>query len=142
MSENKVKKGKKHEKPAETQLVITVTKGEVIKVEMLGATGQHRELSEKEFAAFAGEDELTDLEDALEEAYAAGVNDAVEDFIESDFAADEDEEIRHTIIRETAARQLLRRGVRRLILRRALQRGPKRTKARSNGNGVREATKH
>ena len=141
MSENKARKSKKHEKQTETQLVITVTKGEVIKVEMLGASGQHRELSEKEFAAFAGEDELTDIEDALEEAYAAGVNDAVEDSIASD-DEDEDEDIRHTIIRETAARQLLRRGVRRLVLRRALQRGPKRTKARSAANGVREATKH
>src|SRR5215469_4249594 len=119
MSENdsnkpkpKKAKSKSHEKRAGTQqIVVTLAKGEVLKVEALDGAGEHRELSQKEFAEIAGEDELTDLEDALEEAYAAGVNDAVEDSLESDFDGDEDEEIRRTIFREAAARQLLRRGV-------------------------------
>src|SRR6516165_12310888 len=78
----------KHEKRAETQKIVVtlnVAKGEVVKVEALDGAGEHRELSQKEFAEIAGEDELADLEDALEEAYAAGVNDAVEDSLESDF---------------------------------------------------------
>jgi hypothetical protein len=145
MAESKGKKSKKRsdERPVEPkELVLTISKGEVIKVETLDDSGRRNEVSEREFAELSGEDEMEDLEAALEEAYAAGIGDLLEETVEAEFADDEDERIRNAIVREAAARQLLRSGVRRLILRRALQRGtarkPKYKRPRTHHNGVEE----
>ena len=142
-------KGKKREaaRPAEKsvetrQLVVTlsVAKGDVVKVETIDGGGHRHEMPEKDFAALAGEDDLADLSAALEEAYAAGMSDAIDHEIDDDSVEDEDEdeEIRRTILREAAARKLLRRGVRRLVLRRTLRRGiqKKHAHSRHNGNGA------
>jgi hypothetical protein len=109
------------------QLVVTVrpSKGEVLMVERMEKSGQRREISAEEFAALAGEDEAEDIGAALEEAYAAGIVDALggEDVEDED---EEDEEaenaVRELILGRAAGRLLLRRSVRRIILRRALRR--------------------
>jgi len=146
MADAKGKKGKKKsdEKHSETrQIVVTLhaSNGGVIKVESLDEDGERTEVSEKEFAVLAGEDELDYLETALEEAYAAGVGDAIDESVGAD---DEDEEYENSILREVAARELLRSGVRRLIWRRALKRDPKakpsQARRQSNHNGAEEST--
>jgi hypothetical protein len=149
MAESKGKKGKRQHgdtRSKTTELVVTfnIGRGDVIKVEALEASGNRRSLSEKEFAEIAGDDECSDLEAALEEAYAAGISDAIEDSIDGLFDTDEDEEIRRSILRDTATKQLLKRGVRGLILRRALKQSPKRkpVPARSSHNGADEASDH
>jgi hypothetical protein len=96
------------------QLVVTlsVPNDEVIKVEQIDASGERREITEQEFAELAGEDEAY-LGAALEEAYEAGVRDAIE------------EEYGDGCSRQGAGPQLLvlqDAAVRRLILHRALQR--------------------
>lgn len=144
MAESKSKKGKKRsdERLAEPiELVLTISKGEVISIEALDDAGKRIEVSEREFAELSGEDEMEDLEAALEEAYAAGIGDVLEESVEAEFD-DEDQRLHNAIVREAAARQLLRSGVRRLILRRALQRGsgrkPKFKRPRANHNGAEE----
>ena len=44
--------------PRPSQIVVTLAKGEVLKVEALDGAGEHRELSQKEFAEIAGNDLL------------------------------------------------------------------------------------
>jgi hypothetical protein len=104
------------------QIVVTVSpqRGEILKVEKIERPGHRRELTEEEFAALAGEDEEEELEAAVEEAYTAGVLDALG---EEDEEEDEEETaLRQFILGRAVGRQLLRRGLRRLILHRALRR--------------------
>jgi hypothetical protein len=113
--------------PDETEqlvLTVSVSKGEILMVEKMEKSGQRHEISAEEFAAMAGEDEVEDFEAALEEAYKAGILDALG---EEDEEEDEEEEhaenaLRELILGRAAGRLLLRQGVRRLILRRALRR--------------------
>lgn len=109
------------------QLVVTLSasKGEVLKVEALSQSGQRSEISEGDFAALTGEDEIEELEVAFEEAYAAGVADALGEEDEEDEEEDEEEtkgSLRQLLLGRSAGRLLIRRGLRRLILRRALRR--------------------
>ena len=113
--------------PEETeQFVVTISsqKGEIVKVEKIERHGHRRELTEEEFAALAGEDEVEELEAAVEEAYTAGVMDALgeDDEDEDDEEAEEETALRQFVLGRAVGRQLLRRGLRRLILRRALRR--------------------
>ena len=123
---------------ATRQLVLTlgVADGGVIKVEKLEKSGQRHEVSDEEFAALAGEDGV-ELGAALEEAYTAGITDAINDELSEEEEDEEEEEeiLRRFILRRAAGRQLLRRGVRRLILRRLIGR------ARSEGKTPRSETK-
>jgi hypothetical protein len=104
------------------QLVVTLSgpKDDVVKVEHVEASGERHEITDQEFAELAGEDEEF-LGAALEEAYEAGLRDAIAEEYGEHYAEEEDEP-RHLIRQEAAARRLLRRGVRQLILRRALRR--------------------
>lgn len=132
------------EETEQLQFVVTLSapKGEVVKVEKIERPGQRRELSEEEFAQLAGEDEVEDLAAALEEAYAAGINDALgEDDEEEDEDDEEEIALRRFILGRAAGRQLLRRGVRRLILRRALRRELFRRRPRSERKTARVGRK-
>jgi hypothetical protein len=131
---SKSKKSGNRPREKQMQLVVTVAKGEVLKVAALSASGQPCELSEKEFAHIAGEHGAADLEKALKEAYAAGMRDALDESIEGHLVADKAEHIRRTILREAVAR----RGARRLMQPGARRRGSKRVAH----NGVRMAPKH
>jgi hypothetical protein len=106
-------------------LTLSASKGEVLKVETLSRSGQRSEISDEDFAALAGEDETEELGVAFEEAYTAGVVDALGEEDEEDEEEDEEEaqqSMRQLILGRSAGRLLIRRGVRRLILRRALRR--------------------
>jgi hypothetical protein len=121
------------EETEQLQFVVTLSApaGEIVKVEKVERPGHRRELSEEEFAQLAGEDEVEELGAALEEAYAAGINDALGDDDEDEEDEDEEIALRRFILGRAAGRQLLRRGVRRLILHRALQRELARRQPRS-----------
>lgn len=97
------------------ELVVTVSlpAGDVVKIAELKSGGQRRELSEQEFAELAAHGEEEGLAAALEEAYAAGAEDANEG---------EEAEAGRRILWDAAARLRLRGTVRRLVLARALTR--------------------
>jgi hypothetical protein len=105
------------------ELVVTlsVAQKKIVKVEAVEPSGARHALADQDFAELVGEDEEETLVAALEEAYAAGAEDALED---DDEPAAEGDGVEHhrTIMWEAAARQDLRRSVRRLILSRALRR--------------------
>jgi len=97
------------------QLVVTfnATVGEIVKVEKVDKAGKHQELTEKECAKLAGQDEVEEIEVALEEAFEAGIAVMLGDEYEG-YAEDYDDE-------ETAVRQLLIGGIlQRLPVRRRL----------------------
>ncbi len=104
------------------ELVVTldVANKKIVKVEEVEASGTRHAIADEDFAELVGEDEQETLVAALEEAYAAGAEDALEDETAEDEG--DGEARRRTILWEAAARQNLRRSVRRLILGRALQR--------------------
>jgi hypothetical protein len=114
---------KKQIETKEILVTLAASNGEVIKVETLEKSGQRRALTDEEFADLAGE-EAIDLGAALEHAYATGIADALQDELGDDegVAGDEEEILRRFIFRIAAGRQVLRRGARKLILRRALHR--------------------
>ena len=83
------------------QLVVTfnAAMGEIVKVEKVDKTGKRQELTEEECAKLAGQDEVEEIEAALEEAFEAGVAVVLGDEDEKDAEDDDDE--------ERALRQLL-----------------------------------
>ena len=111
---------KKHLETKEIVLTLTAPNGDVVKIEALEKSGQRRELNDDEFSQLAGNDAV-DLGDAVEQAYATGIADALQDD-EEEGNEDEAEILRRFILRVAAGRQLLRRGAHKLIVRRALHR--------------------
>jgi hypothetical protein len=125
-------------------LTLSASKGEVLKVETLSRSGQRSDISDEDFAALAGEDETEELGVAIEEAYSAGIVDALGE--EDEEEEDEDEEeaqnsIRDLILGRSAGRLLIRRGLRRLILRRALRRQILGQRSKAGGKGERKGRK-
>jgi hypothetical protein len=57
------------------QLVVTfnAAMGEIVKVEKVDKAGKRQELTEEECAKLAGQDEVEEIEAALEEAFESGV---------------------------------------------------------------------
>src|SRR5262245_15358537 len=105
------------------QLLVTlsVATGEIVKVEKLDQAGKSHELSEDEYAELAADDDTDELEAALEEAYEAGVADALgED--DEDGADGEELALRRLVVGRLLVRGMLRRGLRRRLLRRAIRR--------------------
>ena len=101
-------------------LTLAAPNGDVIKIEALEKSGQRRELDDDEFSALAGNDAV-DLAAAVEQAYATGIADGLQDDLGED-DEDEAEILRRFILKVAAGRQLLRRGAHKLIVRRALHR--------------------
>jgi hypothetical protein len=109
------------------QLIFTIraAKGEVIKVEKIEADGKRREISKEEITAFVGKDELSEIENALDEAFEVGISGVLDPGGEGEESAETEEEtaLRRellTLIIGTEVRRRLRhRIVRRLILSRA-----------------------
>jgi hypothetical protein len=106
------------QRSATEQLVLTIEtpSRKVVKIERVDEDGARQELSEEECAKLAGEDEVEELDAALEEAFEAGAAAALgED--------DEDEDDQGTMIRRRLRHRLLTRLLlRRLIRRRLLER--------------------
>jgi len=118
--------------PEETeQLVVTIgaTSGEVVKVEKVDKAGKRDELSQEECLKLAGEDEVDEIEAALEEAFEAGVAGALgeEGENDDDDVDDLEQALRRLVIgglltRRPVLGRLRRRTLQRLLLRRLLRR--------------------
>src|SRR5262245_30574690 len=100
------------------QLVVTINpaKRRIVKVEKIDKAGKHQELSEEECGKLVGEDEVEEIESALEEAFEAAVAGLLGDEYEADgeYEDEEDRAVRRFLISEI----LIRRSVRRRIMNR------------------------
>jgi hypothetical protein len=127
--ENTETPSSKREKPRATSgeeteqilLTLTVPTGEIVKVEKVEHGGKRHELSDGEFAELAVDDETDELEAALEEAYEAGVEDALAEDGD-DGVGDEELALRRLAVGRLLVRGMLRRGLRRRLIRRAVRR--------------------
>lgn len=104
------------------QLVLTlsVATGEIVNIQKLDQAGHRHELSEDEYAELAMVDEASELESALEEAYEAGVADALredgEELALRDLAIDR--LLVRRMLRRELGQELLQRAIRHEILQR------------------------
>jgi hypothetical protein len=123
------------------QLVITLSRssGEISKIEHLGLAGKRRAISEAELATLAGDDDMEDFCEALEVAYAAGIQDGFDEAIKDDPFAESGTAQKAKGAQESSGEQILRSGVRRTIVRRALRRGIVREGAKGGHNGAQRA---
>jgi len=105
--------GKSRATPQLKQLVITlaVANGKIAKIEHLASTGTRRPVSTAEFVALAGDDDVEDVYEMLEEAYAAGIRDGVEDALSNE-----------SFVQDSPGAQILKSGIQQIVLRRALRR--------------------
>lgn len=111
------------------QLVVTINPamGGIVKVEKIDKAGRHQELPDEEWARLLGEDEVDEIQDALEEAFEAVVMSVIADEDQPEIDnADEDEEekiIRRFLINDLLIPSAIRRRVlQRLFLSRMLRR--------------------
>jgi hypothetical protein len=120
------------------QLVVTINPamGGIVKVEKLDKAGKHEELSEEECGRLVGEDEVEEIQAALDEAFEAAVVSVVGDGnqAEGDYEDDEEKAIRRFLISDL----LIPRAVRRRILHRLLLGRMLRSRSRKTGNGNRK----
>lgn len=102
------------------QLVVTINPamGGIVKVEKIDKAGKHEELSEEESASLVGEDEVAEIQDAIDEAFEVAVMSVIgeEDQAERENEDEEDKAIRRFLINDL----LIPRAVRRRILHRLL----------------------
>jgi hypothetical protein len=103
-----------------TQLVVTINPamGGIVKVEKIDKAGKHEELSNEECARLVGEDEVDEIQDAIEEAFEAAVMSVIgeEDQAERENDDEEEKAIRRFLINDL----LIPRAVHRRILDRVL----------------------
>jgi len=102
------------------QLVVTINPamGGIVKVEKIDKAGNHQELSEQECGKLIGEDEVEEVQAALDEAFEAAVVSVIGhgDQAEEEYEDDEEKAIRRFLISDL----LIPRAVRRRILHRIL----------------------
>jgi hypothetical protein len=103
----------------EQQVVVTINSvmGRIVRAEKVDKAGKRQELAEEEWAKLVGEDEVGEIETALEEAFEAGIAVVLGDTYEEDEAYEDDEE---RSLRRLLIGGLLRRSIRRRILQRVL----------------------
>src|SRR5262245_46650969 len=104
----------------EEQLVVTIRgpMGRIVNIEKIDKAGKRHEFEQEEWAKLVGDDELEEIEDALEEAFEAGVAAVFgEEYEEGEgYEDDEDRALRRLLI----GGLLRRRPVQRRILHRLL----------------------
>jgi len=102
------------------QLVVTINPamGGILKVEKIDKAGRHEELSDQEWARLVGEDEVDEIQDAIDEAFEAAVMSVIgeEDQTERENDDEEEKAIRRFLINDL----LIPRAVRQRILHRLL----------------------
>ena len=102
--------------------------GEVVKVEKIDVGGNRHALSKEEIAAIVGKNEVSEIEDALDEAFEAGIcslldpRSEVEERQETGDEVALRRELLSLIVGAGVRRRLQRRIVQRLILSRAASR--------------------
>src|SRR5262245_53252510 len=104
----------------EEQLVVTINTplGKIVKVEKIDKVGKRQELAENEWAKLVGDDQLEEIEAALEEAFEAGIAAVLGEEYDDDEAYEDDEE--RTLRQLLIAGLLRRRPVQHRILQRLL----------------------
>jgi len=102
------------------QLVVTINPamGGIVSVEKINKAGKHEQLSEEECGRLVGEDEVEEIQAALDEAFEAAVVSVIGDgdHAEGEYEDDEEKAIRRFLISDL----LIPRAVRRRILHRIL----------------------
>ena len=102
--------------------------GEVVKVEKIDVGGNRHELSKEEIAGFVGKNEVSEIEDALDEAFEAGIcslldpRNEVEERPETEDELALRRELLTLVIGAGVRRRLQRRIVQRVVLSRAATR--------------------
>jgi hypothetical protein len=106
------------------QLVVTfnAAMGEIVKVEKVDKAGKRQEFTEEECAKLAGQDEVEEIEGALEEAFEAGVAVVLGDEDAEDYDEEERAFRRLLIVGFLERHPLRHRLVHQLLLRRLLLR--------------------
>jgi len=100
----------------EEQLMVTIKApmGKIVRIEKVDKSGKRHELEQEEWAKLVSDDELDEIEDALERAFEAGVAAVLGEEYEEDEASEDEEE--RNIRRLLIAGLLRRRRVHRSIL--------------------------
>jgi hypothetical protein len=115
----------------EQQLMVTINPamGRIVKVEKLDNAGKRQELTEENWAKLVGEDEVEEIQSALEEAFEAGIAGVLGEEFEDDEAYEDDEQraLRRLLISGLVRRSVRRRILQRLVLSRLLRRGSPKT---------------
>jgi len=123
--------------PEIEQLVVTINPamGGIVRVEKIDKAGKHEELSEEECGKLVGEDEVEEIQAALDEAFEAAVVSVIgeEDQAEGEYEDDDDEEkaIRRFLISDLLIPRAVRRRIlHRLLLSRLLRRRSRKARQR------------
>jgi hypothetical protein len=120
------------------QLIVTINPatGGIVKVEKIDKAGKHEELSEEESGRLVGEDEVEEIQAALDEAFEAAVVSVIGDGdqAEGEYEDDDEKAIRRFLISDL----LIPRAVRRRILHRLLLSRMFRRRFRKTGSGNRK----
>ena len=128
------------------QLVVTIKPaiGGIVKVEKIDKAGKHEELTDEECASLVGEDEVDEIQDAIDEAFEAAVMSVIGEEDQSEKENDDEEEkvIRRFLINDLLIpRGVRRRIVHRLLLSRMLRRRlPNGHQRQESGNFRQEST--
>ena len=108
------------------QVVVTINPavGGIVKVEKIDKAGNRQELSEQECGKLVGEDEVEEIEAALDEAFEAAVMSVIGDGDQAEeYEDDEERAIRRFLISDLLIpRAVRRRLLHRLLLSRMLRR--------------------
>ena len=104
------------------QLVVTINPavGGIVKVEKIDKAGKHEELSDEECARLVGEDEVEEIQDALEEAFEAAVMSVIGEDDQAEREDEDEDEEEKAIWRFLINDLFIPRAVRRRILHRLL----------------------
>ena len=111
----------------EEQLSVTIntTTGRIVRIEKADKAGKRQELAEEDWAKLVGEEEVEELEGALEEAFEAGIAGVLGEDQDDDEGYENEEEkaVRRFLIGKLVRRSVRRRILQRLLLSRLLRRG-------------------
>jgi hypothetical protein len=121
------------------QLVVTINPamGGIVKVEKFDKAGKHEELSDEECASLVGEDEVDEIQDAIEEGFEAAVMSVIgEDRTEREDDDEEEKAIRRFLINDllippSVSRRVLHRILLSRMLRRRLPNGQQQQEIRN-----------
>lgn len=125
------------------QLVVTINPamGGIVKVEKIDKAGKHEELSEEESASLVGEDEVAEIQDAIDEAFEVAVMSVIgeQDQAERENEDEEDKAIRRFLINDLLIPRAVRRRIlHRLLLSRMLRRRLHNGQQRQENRNVRQ----
>ena len=115
----------------EQQLTVTINPaiGRIVRIEKLDSAGKRQEVTEENWAKLVGEDEVEEMQSALEEAFEAGIAGVLGEEFEDEEAYEDDEQraLRRLLIGGLVRRSVRRRILQRLVLSRLLRRGSPKT---------------